>query len=56
MRSRDGGRDLGQRRLHVAEDGDGRRIVLAEFPWIDFEMNELDVRAASDRRRKGAIA
>jgi hypothetical protein len=40
----DGGRDLGQRRLHVAEDGDGRRIVLAELPWIDVEMNELDIR------------
>src|SRR6476659_10168123 len=40
----DGSRDLGQRRLHVAENGDGRRIVLAELPWIDIEMNELDIR------------
>jgi len=40
----DGSRDLGQRRLHVAENGDGRRIVLAELPWIDVEMNELDIR------------
>src|SRR6476646_4610852 len=37
-------RDFRQGCLHIAEDGDGRRVVLAELPWIDVEMNEFDIR------------
>src|ERR1700745_3591426 len=37
-----GGGDVRQRGLRIAEDGDRRRIVLAELPGIDVEMNELD--------------
>src|SRR5215475_9878523 len=37
-----GGRDVRQRGLRIAEDGDLRRIVFAELPGIDVEMNELD--------------
>src|SRR6516162_10147021 len=37
-----GGGDIGQRGLRITEDGDRRRIVLAELPGIDVEMNELD--------------
>ncbi len=37
-----GGRDVRQRGLRIAEDGDRRRIVLAELPGIDVEMDQLD--------------
>src|SRR5262249_1383147 len=39
-----GGGDVRQRGLRIAEDGDRRRIVLAELPGIDVEMNQLDRR------------
>src|SRR5262249_27690425 len=37
-----GSGDVRQRGLRIAEDGDLRRIVLAELPGIDVEMDELD--------------
>src|SRR6266404_4554423 len=37
-----GGRDVRQRGFRIAEDGNRRRIVLAELPGIDVEMDQLD--------------
>jgi len=40
----DGGGDVGQGRLRIAEDADLRRIVLADLPGVGVDMNELQAR------------
>jgi hypothetical protein len=38
----DGGDDVRQRALWIAEDGDRRRIILAQLPGIHVEVDQLD--------------